>query len=118
MRSFDPARIRSPRTQEFLLQHTSVSEQPDLTAGYPDGIPNRIAVALGDGRVLSKTVRYPRGHARNPMTDPEVIDKFNANVKGRLTPEQARTVQEQVWSLDNCRDVAEILPLLMIHQKA
>ena len=113
-KSFDLARIRSPQTQEFLAQHTTCAEQPELTAGYPDGIPNTITVTLGNGRTLSQTVRHPRGHARNPMTDDEIVAKFNANVADRLSPEKSRAVRERVWSLDACGDVAELPRLLIV----
>ncbi len=111
--SFDLARIRSPRTQEFLAKHTTLAEKPELTAGYPDGIPNTITVTLEDGRVLSQTVRYPRGHARNPMTDAQVIDKFNANVSGRLMPDQSRGLVDAVWSVDECEDVVGLTEKLI-----
>lgn len=111
VKSFDPARICSPRTRELLAEHTTLAEKPELTAGYPEGIPNTISVTLDDGRVLTKHVRYPRGHARNPMTDDEVIEKFQANVGGRLSSEKARAVRDAVWSLDKCADVATLPPL-------
>jgi 2-methylcitrate dehydratase len=107
-KSFDLARIRSPRTQEFLAKHTTLAEKPELTAGYPDGIPNTITVTLSDGRTLSQTVRYPAGHARNPMTDHQVMDKFNANVAGRISQDHARTLCDAVWSLEECADVSSL----------
>ncbi len=113
-KSFDLARIRSPRTQEFLAKHTTLAEKADLTAGYPDGIPNTITVTLNDGRTLSQTVRYPRGHARNPMTDDEVIAKFATNVAGRLSPEKSRALRDAVWSLDACADAATLTELWMV----
>jgi 2-methylcitrate dehydratase len=112
--SFDLTRIRSPRTQEFLAKYTTLAEKAELTAGYPDGIPNTITVTLKDGRVLSQTVRYPRGHARNPMTDDEVIAKFETNVAARLSPEKARALRAAVWSLDKCADVATLPPLCVV----
>lgn len=110
-RSFDPERIRSPRTQTLLTQHTTLVENPELTAGYPDGIPNTVTVRCSNGRVLSRTVYHPRGHARNPMSDDEVIAKFEANVAGRIGAERRRALREAVWALDACADVAALLPL-------
>lgn len=107
-KSFDLARIRSARTQEFLAKHTTLAEKPELTAGYPDGIPNTITVMLSDGRTLSQTVRYPDGHARNPMSDAGVVNKFNTNVAGRISSEQANTLGDAIWSLDECADVSTL----------
>jgi len=113
-RSFDPERIRSPRTQELLAHHTTLAEKPELTAGYPDGIPNTITVTLSDGRTLAQQVRYPRGHARNPMSDDEVFAKFESNVAGRLSRQKMMALREAVWSLDTCADVATLPPLCEI----
>ncbi len=110
-KSFDPARIRSIRTRELLAGHTTIAEKPELTAGYPDGIPNTISVTLADGRTLTRHVRYPRGHARNPMTDDQVVDKFETNIAGRLSAQRARAVHDAVWSLDECKDVGTLPPL-------
>jgi 2-methylcitrate dehydratase len=112
--SFDLARIASPRTQEFLAKHTTLAEKAELTAGYPDGIPNAITVTLNDGRTISRMVRYPRGHARNPMTDNEVIAKFEMNVAGRLSPEKSRALREAVWAIDACTDAGTLLRLGMV----
>ncbi len=116
LHSFDPDRIASSRTRELLAHHTTLAEKPELTQGYPDGIPNTISVTLGDGRTLAKHVRYPLGHAHNPMSDDRVADKFNENVAGRLSVVQAEALREAVWSLDECADVAALPPLCGLEQ--
>ena len=55
-----------------------------LNERYPRGIPNRLTVTLADGRKLVKEVEFPRGHARNPMTDAEVEQKFRAHGRAAL----------------------------------
>ena len=113
-RSFDPERLRSPRTQELLAHHTTVSEKPELTAAYPDGVPNTITITLSDGRTLAQHVSYPRGHARNPMSDDEVFAKFESNVAGRLSQPKMLALREAVWSLDACTDIAALPSLCEI----
>jgi 2-methylcitrate dehydratase len=58
-------------------------------------------------------VRYPRGHAKNPLSDEEVVRKFRANVEGVLSEAQAEQVVEAVWTLEDreLREVAELLRL-------
>ena len=99
-RTFDPERIRDPRTLDILKNRVTVREDPELTAGYPEGIPNRITVTTAGGRREVRETRYPKGHARNPMTDEEVETKFEANVGGRWQPDRAARVQRLVWDLE------------------
>src|SRR4051794_40215705 len=45
---FAPGRLADPALLD-LVSRTRVVEDPDLTAGYPAGIPNRVRVTLDDG---------------------------------------------------------------------
>lgn len=79
--TFSKERIFDPHLRKMLKENTTLSEDPELTSGYPEGIPNRITVTLKDGTTLTKLVKYPRGHARNPMSDEEVFQKFRDNLE-------------------------------------
>jgi len=98
-RTFDLARIRRPDTLELLQGRTTVHEDAALTAGYPEGIPNRITVTTTDGATLAWEVAHPRGHARNPMTDEEIALKYRANVAGRWDDARAARLEAAAWSL-------------------
>lgn len=101
MDTFELERIRRPDTLALLRDHVTVESDPDLTDGYPEGIPNRITVTTTDGSAFVREVRYPRGHARNPMTDDEVAEKYRTNVARRWSDERAANVGDLVWNLDD-----------------
>jgi 2-methylcitrate dehydratase len=98
--TFEPERFRDSRTLDILKERVTVREDPELSAGYPDGIPNRITVTTTAGDREVREVRHPRGHARNPMTDEEVVAKYRRNVEGRLDAERVASVERLVWDLD------------------
>jgi 2-methylcitrate dehydratase len=100
-RTFDLERIRRPDTLDLLQRRTTVHEDPVLSAGYPAGIPNRLTVTTTEGATLVREVAHPRGHARNPMTDEEVVDKFRSNVAERWDVARARRVEDAVWGLSD-----------------
>jgi 2-methylcitrate dehydratase len=58
---FTPERLADPALLD-LVSRTTVVEDPDLTAGYPAGIPNRVKVMLDDDSVLVSEVAFPPGH--------------------------------------------------------
>jgi 2-methylcitrate dehydratase len=99
MRTFDPERFRRVDTLDLLQRRTTVEEDPELTPGYPDGIPNRVTVTTGDGQVLVERVDHPRGHARNPMTDDELVAKFRANVSERWQADRAGRMERAAFGL-------------------
>ncbi len=111
-RSFSQERISDPRIRELLTRHTTLQENPELTAGYPAGIPNRITVHTHDGQAYMREVRYPRGHARNPMTDEEVIDKFRLNVEGYWTATQTGRISDFVSHMEEKTDLRELMKLM------
>ncbi len=111
-RTFDSERIRDPRTLDILQNRTTVREDLELTAGYPEGIPNRITVTTTSGDKRVREVRSPRGHARNPMTDEEVVAKYKANVEGRWNTELTALVQHLVWDLEREGNFQELMSAL------
>src|SRR5205814_2793837 len=68
--SFETARFTDPALLD-LVAKIQVHRDAVLNERYPRGIPNRLTVRLADGRTLVREVEFPRGHARNPMTDAE-----------------------------------------------
>jgi 2-methylcitrate dehydratase len=99
-RSFDLERIRDPKTLDVLKNRVEVHEDLELTAEYPEATPNRITVTTETGDRRVREVRHPRGHARNPMTDEEVVAKYKANVAERWDHERTAWVQHLVWDLE------------------
>jgi 2-methylcitrate dehydratase len=80
-----------------------------LSARYPAGIPNRLRVRLRDGRELVREVEFPRGHARNPMSDPEVEAKFHALAERHVSSGRREELLRWIWKLEELDSVSEIL---------
>jgi 2-methylcitrate dehydratase len=108
--SFDDAHLQDPRLLE-LISRIQVHRSPSHTARYPRGIPNTLTVTLADGTVLSKEVEFPRGHARNPMTDAEVEEKFRRLVEPRYGPGRTAAILQRLWRLEEVPQAEEVLAL-------
>ncbi len=112
---FAPARFQDERLLA-LVARTQIHRDATLTARYPAGIPNRLRVKLTDGRELVREVEFPRGHARNPMTDAEVELKFHAEAQPHLKPAERSAVLQKVWSLDSLNDVRGLMALVGVRR--
>jgi 2-methylcitrate dehydratase len=105
--TFDDERLTDSRLLD-LVDRTTIVEDPALNAGYPKGIPNDITITLADGAKLRKRVDFPRGHAENPMTDEEVVAKFQRLADGVVTRSTADRLVEQVMAFDKLKDTAAL----------
>jgi 2-methylcitrate dehydratase len=108
---FDEKRFTDPALLE-LVARVKVHRDAALSARYPAGIPNRITVTLRDGRKLVREVEFPRGHARNPMTDAEVEHKFRTLVEPRYGKDRAAQVLRCCWELERLLHPRDLLGLL------
>ncbi len=105
--TFDEHRLTDPKLLS-LMDKTTIVEDPELNKGYPLGIPNDITITCTDGTNVSKRVDFPRGHARNPMTDDEVVAKFHRLAAGVIPDPTAAQVLDRAWNLDKLRDLSEL----------
>jgi 2-methylcitrate dehydratase len=107
---FEPRRFTDPSLLE-LVAKIKVHRDPALSARYPNGIPNRLTVTMTDSRRFVREVEFPRGHARNPMTDAEVEHKFRTLVQPRYGAKCAEQVLDLCWKLEELASVRELMEL-------
>jgi 2-methylcitrate dehydratase len=110
-RQFTAERLADP-VLSALVQRVKVERHEELSARYPEATGNIVTVRLRGGRALSERVDYPRGHARNPLTDAEVETKFHALADPRLGRKRADAVLAWLWRLEEAGDSAALMPLV------
>jgi 2-methylcitrate dehydratase len=107
-KQFQPERFTDMKIWKFL-KNVKVERNAELSALYPDAVANIVDVELVDGRRLTKRVDYPLGHAKNPLKDSQVEEKFNFLVEPMLGSDRARKIIDVVWKLDEARNVDELI---------
>ena len=113
--TYSEKKFRDPKILDFLKKITVV-EDKELTAKYPEAVPNRITVTLSSGKIISKQVDYHKGHPKNPMSDKEIEDKFERLTKKYLSRNQSRKILDLVWSLEKERDGGKAISLLTLRK--
>jgi 2-methylcitrate dehydratase len=97
--SFDEERIRDPRLPA-LMDRITISEDAEFSRRYPETMDCRIEVTAKDGRRFVEQGTHPKGHAKNPMTDAEVEEKYWKLCDGRLGRSGAQALLDAVWRLE------------------
>ena len=99
LQTFDEERLTDAKLLG-LIDRTEIVEDPELNKGYPKGIPNDVTITCSDGTKVNKRVDFPRGHAGNPMTDDEVVAKFQRLADGVIAKDTADALVERVMKFD------------------
>lgn len=113
--SFDDRHLHDDQLLR-LAAKVQVHRDAHLSARYPQGIPNRVVVQLRSGKTLTAEVEYPRGHARNPMTDAELEQKFRALVAPLYGPTRTQTLLEGLWQLDTVSSANSLMEMFTLDE--
>jgi 2-methylcitrate dehydratase PrpD len=76
---------------------------------FPMQFPGIVRATTSDGREWTAEVLANRGGPQRPLSDAELAVKFRENVAGRLAPEVAARVQDQVLNLDQLPGVGQVM---------
>jgi 2-methylcitrate dehydratase PrpD len=79
--------VQDPRLRA-LAKRITIREDPALTAKLPEVRPAQVEVKLRSGMMLSETIERPRGGFDNPLTEAELVDKFQ-RLAGLLLSEKS-----------------------------
>jgi len=107
---FTPGKIMDPviRAQ---LNKIVVTADPEIEKAFP-ALQRVIArIQTVDGREFSKQLDYPKGDPRNPLTDEEVEEKFEALAEPVMSRDTRRRAMDAIWNLEKQSSVAEIMKL-------
>src|SRR5438552_16961368 len=73
--SFESKRYLDPSLRP-LMNRIRVVDEAELTRLFPQRLASRIEVITRSGQRFTERADYPKGHARNPMTDVDAERKF------------------------------------------
>jgi 2-methylcitrate dehydratase len=111
--SFSEERMRDPALRQ-LMQRIKIAENPEFTREFPAKLVTRIEVTARDGRRLVETASHPKGHAKNPMSDADIVDKF-ADLSGDLlAPARREALLQALWDIDQAADIIQVIDLIRV----
>jgi 2-methylcitrate dehydratase len=110
--SFAETRLGDPKIAA-LMQKVKVREDKAFSARYPEGAPGRVTIRTQSGETHVKELIYPRGHAKNPMSDADVERKFRSMAGSRLSRAECDAFVKAVWDLDRSTDIGRDLVKLL-----
>src|SRR3546814_6077656 len=80
-----------------LMTKLILSADAGLTESFPRQRAARLSLLLNDGTLVEHFSPHRKGDPEAPLSDAELIDKFNELTVPVIGSERARRLQEQVW---------------------
>jgi 2-methylcitrate dehydratase len=111
--SFTVARMRDTATRT-LMQKIRITESDEFTARFPAEVVTEIVLTTTAGAQHRQTASYPRGHARNPMADAEVDQKFFALADAVMERRARDDLHRALWSIDKAASIRAVLELVRV----
>jgi 2-methylcitrate dehydratase len=111
--SFEPRRFLDPGLRP-LMRRIRVTAHAEFTGRFPHELISEIEVTTRSGERLTERSPYPKGHARNPLTDAEVDAKFHDLSTDVLGAARADAALRALWRLEEAEQVGSVLELLTV----
>ena len=70
-----------------------------------------MTITTTDGRELTRQIDYPKGDPRNPLTDDEIEEKFDALAQPVLSADRRSRLKQAVWELEKQESIRELMEL-------
>jgi 2-methylcitrate dehydratase PrpD len=97
------------------MEQVKVKGEIELDHYFPQFWPGRVRLALADGTSLVEEVIIPKGESENPMSVPELEEKFLNLAAPLLGDTGARTVIREVDALSERESLTGLLNALRSH---
>lgn len=109
--SFAETRLHDPAVAA-LMRKVKVREDAQLSAGYPEGSPGRVTLRTRSGETHTREIQYPKGHAKSPMSNTEVENKFRQMLLGLRSTQQCDAALSALRELEHTPDVGRVIRML------
>jgi 2-methylcitrate dehydratase len=107
---FEPEKIMDERIRA-QLDKVKVVADPEIEAVFPQLQRVVVTITATDGRELTKQLDYPKGDPRNPLSDAEVAEKFDALAEPVLSSDGRRRLKDAVWNLESVESISLLMDL-------
>jgi 2-methylcitrate dehydratase len=108
---FTDAKIHDPAIRA-QLRKVEVVADPEIEKVFPALQRVIVTILTSDGRELTRRLDYPKGDPRNPLSDMEIEEKFDALAEPVLSAAARAKVKAAVWNLEQLGTVTELMRML------
>jgi aconitate decarboxylase len=115
---FSPERMNSDDVWKVIERiHPYLDKEID-SRGEDGRWGTRLIVTLTDGTTQEIAVDYPKGGAKFPLSNEEIVQKYDRIAAFVTEPAHANELKNMVLGLEHCKDIGELTRLLSVDVRA
>jgi 2-methylcitrate dehydratase len=107
---FTPEKIMNPLIREQLKKVVVVAD-PEIEKVFPALQRVKVSIHTNDGSEFMTQLDYPKGDPRNPLSDQEIEEKFEALAEPVMSKAARRRAMDAIWNLDRQESVSGLMRL-------
>jgi 2-methylcitrate dehydratase len=113
---FTPEKINDPLIREQLKKVVVVADK-EIEKVFPALQRVIVSIRTNDGTEFMTQLDYPKGDPRNPLSDQEVEEKFEALAEPVLSKKGRSRAIGAIWNLEKQGSVTELMRLFRVDRK-
>jgi 2-methylcitrate dehydratase len=102
--SFESTNFTAPAVVA-LMRKVKVAEDTALSRQYPEGAPGRVTIVATNGQEFVHEIKYPAGHAKNPLSDADLEKKFHELMPANCSSERRGQLLNALRSFEHVTDI-------------
>ncbi len=108
---FTPEKIEDPRIRA-QLKKVEVVADPEIEKVFPALQRVAVTIRTSAGKEYTRQLDYPKGDPRNPLSDQEIEQKFEALADGVLSKPAQHRMKAAIWNLERVESVGKLMQAL------
>ena len=105
---FKDSKLKDPVIWE-LLPKIKVSAHPEFEKLFPRLKATEVTIKTNSGQNHTLRVDYPKGDYRDPMSDKELLDKFDSMVLPKMGQQKRDRMVDLIMNLEKVTDIKEFM---------
>ncbi len=114
---FTMDKILDTRIRE-QLHKVEVVADPEIEKVFPALQRVVVTIRTTDGKEFTEQLDYPKGDPRNPLSDKEIEEKFEALAGPVMSKDARRRAIEAIWALERQRSVTDLMGAFVAEKRA
>ena len=96
-----------------LLPKIDVVADPELEKVFPELKATIVEIQTKDGKIHRKRVNYPKGDYRSPMSEGDLLVKFNSLANPIFSTHKQKVIEDAVWHLEEIPQASDFMELMV-----
>ena len=97
--SFSEEKLKDPAVFEVI---DKIKGEPSMEFEkmFPAKQPSKVVITTNDGREFEEYMEFPKGDPREPMTEEDLTNKFNALSSDLLSEDRQQTIRDMIYGCE------------------